>query len=590
MNLNGLSTVVHNIDDLIILSSEVSPGGFSYTATGFEAANGDARANGDYEEVGTHNSKPIYRNSNGAYLWYGSPAWTGWNITDKDPRDYSSDNAVLGQCTYILSKIGADSPIGDGWASGGSYSVAGAAVAVYSGSSRKKFLSNQGEYEELVESDLPLTVGGISGLVRLSNGLIDSSYLPSYVDDVIDGYYHNGYFYPDPYYSGTAYERETGKIYVDLTHESDTNPYVEIYRWTGSNFISITKSNGQIDEAINTFISISGRLSSNYDTFNAISGKLSGGYNTLNSISGNLSSGYKSWNTISGKLSSGYDHFASLSSHIPTGDIEAGSPIDYLIFKVPEIEENPYLYYNLVIDFADNNTFNNYTRVTLTDSLSSFYRGDNTSKSYESLSTFTVGLPFQFSNDIIRYDMSSIKETYPDKKNLRYQWVASDYDSSSPTPNTTPASTTSSAFGFGMTNGLMQIFDVDTSSLANKIDVISARVEEIAGDTGGAGITPVIIANGVSTYTANANEWVMCFNNSVVVTLPTSSIDVGTLVKVTANSNALSSSIKGNIYGEGQTSWEQLATTSSPLVLDMPETLTFVYASSHWNLVEANRL
>ena len=64
---SGLSSTVKALDDLIILSSEAQAGGFAYTATGFEAANGDARANGDYEEVGTHNSKSVYQNSNGAY-------------------------------------------------------------------------------------------------------------------------------------------------------------------------------------------------------------------------------------------------------------------------------------------------------------------------------------------------------------------------------------------------------------------------------------------------------------------------------------------------------------------------------------------
>lgn len=68
-------------------------------------------------------------------------------------------------------------------------------------------------------------------------GLIPSDYLPSYVDDVIEGYYHNANFYKDK--SGTTYSNqingETGKIYTDL----DTN---KIYRWSGSKFVVISET------------------------------------------------------------------------------------------------------------------------------------------------------------------------------------------------------------------------------------------------------------------------------------------------------------------------------------------------------------
>lgn len=62
-------------------------------------------------------------------------------------------------------------------------------------------------------------------------GKIPSDSLPSYVDDVIEGYYINGFFYLNK--EGTQIiAGETGKIYVDLS----TN---KIYRYSGTTHIII---------------------------------------------------------------------------------------------------------------------------------------------------------------------------------------------------------------------------------------------------------------------------------------------------------------------------------------------------------------
>ena len=68
----------------------------------------------------------------------------------------------------------------------------------------------------------------------LSNGKIPNTYLPAYVDDVIEGYYSSNKFYSD---SGktTQITGETGKIYVDLS----TN---KTYRWSGSAYVEISAS------------------------------------------------------------------------------------------------------------------------------------------------------------------------------------------------------------------------------------------------------------------------------------------------------------------------------------------------------------
>lgn len=68
------------------------------------------------------------------------------------------------------------------------------------------------------------------------SGVIDASHLPSYVDDVIEGYLSSGKFYKVKNSDGTyAIEitGETGKIYTDL----NTN---KIYRWSGSTYAVIS--------------------------------------------------------------------------------------------------------------------------------------------------------------------------------------------------------------------------------------------------------------------------------------------------------------------------------------------------------------
>lgn len=65
-----------------------------------------------------------------------------------------------------------------------------------------------------------------------ASGKVPSENLPSYVDDVIEGYYSNGTFYSDSN-NLNALAGETGKIYVDLTGN-------RTYRWSGSQYIVIT--------------------------------------------------------------------------------------------------------------------------------------------------------------------------------------------------------------------------------------------------------------------------------------------------------------------------------------------------------------
>lgn len=61
--------------------------------------------------------------------------------------------------------------------------------------------------------------GANNGLAELGgDGKVLSSQLPSYVDDVIEGYYYNNKFYEESTHI-TEITGETGKIYLDLTTE-----------------------------------------------------------------------------------------------------------------------------------------------------------------------------------------------------------------------------------------------------------------------------------------------------------------------------------------------------------------------------------
>lgn len=77
--------------------------------------------------------------------------------------------------------------------------------------------------------------GANNGVAELdANGKVPSSQLPSYVDDVVEGYYYDSKFYEDSAHT-TEITGESGKIYVDLSTE-------KTYRWGGSAYVEISSS------------------------------------------------------------------------------------------------------------------------------------------------------------------------------------------------------------------------------------------------------------------------------------------------------------------------------------------------------------
>ncbi len=76
------------------------------------------------------------------------------------------------------------------------------------------------------------TAGGIAELD--ASGKVPAAQLPSYVDDVIEGYLSGGKFYKESAHTNQI-TGESGKIYTDL----GTN---KTYRWSGSAFVVISET------------------------------------------------------------------------------------------------------------------------------------------------------------------------------------------------------------------------------------------------------------------------------------------------------------------------------------------------------------
>lgn len=75
--------------------------------------------------------------------------------------------------------------------------------------------------------------GAANGVAELdATGKVPAAQLPSYVDDVVEGYLSSGKFYKEAAHT-TEIAGETGKIYVDMHTE-------KTYRWSGTAFVVIS--------------------------------------------------------------------------------------------------------------------------------------------------------------------------------------------------------------------------------------------------------------------------------------------------------------------------------------------------------------
>lgn len=124
--------------------------------------------------------------------------------------------------------------------------VAGDNVTITADATNDKITISSGNHDDRyyteTEMDTKLNAklntslkGAVNGLAELdSNGKVPSSQLPSYVDDIVEGYLNSGKFYKESGHT-TVITGETGKIYIDL-HTNKT------YRWSGSAYVVISET------------------------------------------------------------------------------------------------------------------------------------------------------------------------------------------------------------------------------------------------------------------------------------------------------------------------------------------------------------
>lgn len=115
----------------------------------------------------------------------------------------------------------------------GKYATKATTLAGYGITDAYTKTESDGKYATKTESDGKYQPKGRYATLG-SDGKVPSSQLPSYVDDVIEGYYSNGNFYSDSEKTKKI-TGEGGKIYTDLT----TN---KTYRWGGTAWVEISAS------------------------------------------------------------------------------------------------------------------------------------------------------------------------------------------------------------------------------------------------------------------------------------------------------------------------------------------------------------
>lgn len=103
-------------------------------------------------------------------------------------------------------------------------------------------------------------IGANNGIASLNaSGKVPSSQLPSYVDDVIEGYFYNNKFYEDNAHTEEI-TPERDKIYVDLATNKG-------YRWTGTAYIRVDPSEwGDIQGTMANQTDLMNALNKKYDT------------------------------------------------------------------------------------------------------------------------------------------------------------------------------------------------------------------------------------------------------------------------------------------------------------------------------------
>lgn len=162
-------------------------------------------------------------------------------------------------------------------------------------------------------------IGEANGIATLNGtGKVPESQLPSYVDDVIEGYYYNDKFYSDSAHT-TEITPETGKIYVDLTED-------KTYRWSGSVYVCV--GGGAIEWG-----GITGTLANQTDLANALAGADVIVNDTVGWVNKNLLSIHKTGTYTSNDLNM---TFVSNSDGELTGIALSGTPSAAVKYRIDD--------------------------------------------------------------------------------------------------------------------------------------------------------------------------------------------------------------------------------------------------------------
>ena len=159
-----------------------------------------------------------------------------------EPIDYNASNDLLGGLSFGRGEQGdiyripnKTSDLTNDSNYQNNTQVSATITAALNGYATQNWVGEQGYAKTTDLNNYILTSqkGIANGIASLdSSGLIPSNQLPSYVDDIIEGYYYQNQFYNDSEHTSLI-TPETGKIYVDLA----TN---QQYRWGGTEYLEIS--------------------------------------------------------------------------------------------------------------------------------------------------------------------------------------------------------------------------------------------------------------------------------------------------------------------------------------------------------------
>jgi len=131
----------------------------------------------------------------------------------------------------------------------------------------------------------------------LVGGIVPAEQLPSYVDDIIDGYYSDPTFYSDPALT-IPIVPESGKIYINLVVDPATS-----YRWSGSVYVQINVTATPTLESVLT----EGNTYTNTFGDGILLGEIYTNTHTLHSFVSYYFSRYAAFNWDSIQITNGYN-------------------------------------------------------------------------------------------------------------------------------------------------------------------------------------------------------------------------------------------------------------------------------------------